>query len=169
MAAKSPNSSRTRSPGILRGVLVFLAMESTAVASLGTPLLPTVEDAYHVSLSASQWTLTVTLLIGAVATPLMGRLGDGRLRRQTAIGAIATMLAGCVLSAIPAGFMTFMTGEMWHVMLTHSILGRLAVAPDPSSPGPGFARGVARGLGPGNLVHDVFGARTLAPAFAAML
>ena len=69
----------------------------------------------------------------------------------------------CVESGRIVDFMTFMTGEMWHVMLTHSILGRLAVPADPSaSLGPGFARGVARGLGPGNLVHDMFGARTLA-------
>jgi 2-dehydro-3-deoxygalactonokinase len=59
-------------------------------------------------------------------------------------------------------FMTFMTGEIWHVMRTHSILGKLAVDPDAASAGPGFERGVARGLGPGNLAHDVFGARTLA-------
>jgi 2-dehydro-3-deoxygalactonokinase len=59
-------------------------------------------------------------------------------------------------------FMTFMTGEIWHVMRTHSILGKLAVDADAASAGPGFERGVARGLGPGNLAHDVFGARTLA-------
>jgi 2-dehydro-3-deoxygalactonokinase len=69
----------------------------------------------------------------------------------------------CVESGRIVDFMTFMTGEMWHVMLAHSLLGRLAVtAESPSPPGPGFARGVARGLGPGNLVHDAFGARTLA-------
>lgn len=111
MPSQNPARRPRRSDALLVAVLVFLAVESTAVASLGTPLLPTVEDAYHVSLSASQWTLTITLLIGAIATPVMGRLGDGRLRRQTAIGAIATMLAGCVLSAVPAGFLMFMTGR----------------------------------------------------------
>ena len=85
-------------------MLVFLAVQSTAVASLGTPLLPTVQRVERVSLAASQWTLTITLLAGAVATPLMGRLGDGRLRRLTTVGAVAVMLAGCVLSALPAGF-----------------------------------------------------------------
>src|SRR5215472_8260792 len=99
------------SPGLLAAVLMFLAVESTAVASLGTPLLPTVQRAEHVSLAASQWTLTITLLAGAVATPLMGRLGDGRLRRLTTVGAVAVMLAGCVLSAIPAGFAAFLTGR----------------------------------------------------------
>jgi MFS family permease len=104
-------SRLSRSPGVLVAVLVFLAVESTAVASLGTPLLPTIERTDHVSLAASQWALTVTLLVGAVATPVMGRLGDGRLRRQTTVAALAVMLAGCVLSALPAGFAPFLLGR----------------------------------------------------------
>ncbi|HEY7143816.1 MAG TPA: MFS transporter [Streptosporangiaceae bacterium] len=104
-------SRRPASPRLLAAVLVFLAVQSTAVASLGTPLLPTVQHVERVSLAASQWTLTITLLAGAVATPLMGRLGDGRLRRLTTVGAVAVMLAGCVLSAIPVGFPAFLTGR----------------------------------------------------------
>jgi MFS family permease len=96
---------------MLAAVLIFLAVQSTAVASLGTPLLPTVQHVERVSLTASQWTLTITLLAGAVATPLMGRLGDGRLRRLTTVGAVAVMLAGCVLSALPAGFPVFLAGR----------------------------------------------------------
>jgi MFS family permease len=95
----------------LAAVLVFLAVESTAVASLGTPLLPAVQKADHVSLAASQWALTITLLAGAVVTPVMGRLGDGRLRRATTVSAVAVMLAGCVLSALPAGFAVFLAGR----------------------------------------------------------
>lgn len=102
---------RRGSPALLTAVLVFLAVESTAVASLGTPLLPTVEKVDHVSLAGSQWALTISLLTGAVATPVMGRLGDGRLRRQTTLGAVAVMLIGCVLSALPAGFAVFLIGR----------------------------------------------------------
>ena len=104
-------SRRPVPPRMLAAVLVFLAVQSTAVASLGTPLLPTVQHVERVSLAASQWTLTITLLAGAVATPLMGRLGDGRLRRMTTVGAVAVMLAGCVLSALPAGFAAFLAGR----------------------------------------------------------
>lgn len=69
----------------------------------------------------------------------------------------------CVEAGRIVDFMTFMTGEMWNVMLAHSILGRLAVAPPAGAGiGPGHAKGVTRGLGPGNLAHDAFGARTLA-------
>jgi MFS family permease len=110
MSVSGP-SRRPLPPRLLAAVLVFLAVQSTAVASLGTPLLPTVQHVERVSLAASQWTLTITLLAGAVATPLMGRLGDGRLRRLTTVGAVAVMLAGCVLSAIPAGFGVFLAGR----------------------------------------------------------
>ena len=58
-------------------------------------------------------------------------------------------------------FATYMTGEMYNVLLQHSILGRLAQPADPK-PGSAFTRGVTRGLGAGGLSHDLFGARTLA-------
>jgi predicted MFS family arabinose efflux permease len=101
---------RTR-PAVLVAVLLFLAVESTAVASLGTPLLVAIQHADHVSLAASQWALTITLLSGSVATPLLGRLGDGRLRRPVTLGTVAVMLAGCVLSAWPAGFAALLAGR----------------------------------------------------------
>ncbi|MEP7329576.1 MAG: 2-dehydro-3-deoxygalactonokinase [Betaproteobacteria bacterium] len=60
-------------------------------------------------------------------------------------------------------FMSFMTGELWSVLLRHSILGRLAVPVSREAPpGAAYVRGVRCGLGPGGLGHDIFGARTLA-------
>lgn len=60
-------------------------------------------------------------------------------------------------------FATFMTGELFAVLLEHSILGRLArAAPLTIEPTAAFDRGLARGLEPGSLAHDAFGARTLA-------
>ena len=58
-------------------------------------------------------------------------------------------------------FQTFMTGELYAVLLEHSILGRLAERGTLAHDDDAFARGVARGLGAGGLSHDVFGARTL--------
>jgi len=60
-------------------------------------------------------------------------------------------------------FETHMTGELYAVLLAHSLLGRLADAANaPDVPGPAFSRGVARGLAGGGLGHLIFGARTLA-------
>lgn len=60
-------------------------------------------------------------------------------------------------------FLSFMTGELYAVMIAHSVLGRLARNSLPTSEmfGPAFLRGLDRGLGTGFLVHDMFGARTL--------
>ena len=41
--------------------------------------------------AAAQWTLTGTLLAGAVAIPLLARLGDGPRRRTTELGSLATV------------------------------------------------------------------------------
>jgi MFS family permease len=95
----------------LAAVLVFLAALSTAVSSLGAPLLVTIVHVERVSLAASQWTLTITLLVGAVAAPLMGRLGDGRHRRTATLAGVAVVTVGCVLSAVPAGFAILLTGR----------------------------------------------------------
>ena len=63
-------------------------------------------------------------------------------------------------------FATFMTGELYAVLLAHSILGRMAsdAARRRSAGGAAFARGVARGSAGDGLAHAIFGARTLALA-----
>ena len=60
-------------------------------------------------------------------------------------------------------FATWMTGELYAVLLDHSLLGRMAAREAPSTPD-AFDGGVRRGLDDGSLAHDIFGARTLALA-----
>ena len=59
-------------------------------------------------------------------------------------------------------FTTFMTGELYGVLIDHSMLGRLAGNEPGRFAREAFSRGVARGLDAGELSHDMFGARTLA-------
>jgi 2-dehydro-3-deoxygalactonokinase len=59
-------------------------------------------------------------------------------------------------------FTTFMTGELFGVLIDHSMLGRLAGHEPGRFVRDAFSRGVARGLAHGELLHDLFGARTLA-------
>lgn len=66
----------------------------------------------------------------------------------------------CVENGRIIDFVTYLTGELWHVLLQHSILGRLAVAGSGGAGTPAFLRGMERGAGDGSLMHDVFGART---------
>jgi MFS family permease len=92
-------------------VLVYLGLVTSIVSSLGAPLIPTIAHDTHVSLATAQWSLTISLLTGAVATPLLGRLGDGRHRRATVLVALLTVLAGCVLAALPGPFALLLCGR----------------------------------------------------------
>jgi MFS family permease len=80
-------------------VLVFLGVVVAVISSLGAPLIPTIATVDHVPLAEAQWSLTVTMLVGAVATPVMGRLGDGPGRRTVTLGAAAVVVLGSVLAA----------------------------------------------------------------------
>ncbi len=51
------------------------------------------------------------MLVGAVATPTMGRLGDGPRRRQVIITATAVVVLGSVLAALPLGFPMLVVGR----------------------------------------------------------
>ncbi|MFD7836151.1 MFS transporter [Streptomyces sp. NPDC059761] len=86
---------------LLVPALVFIALVVAAVASLGTPLITSVATSFHVSLGSAQWTLTVALLSGAVATPVLGRLGAGRHRRATILATLAVVVAGSALTVLP--------------------------------------------------------------------
>ncbi|GAA2151204.1 MFS transporter [Kitasatospora kazusensis] len=92
-------------------VLVFLGMVVAVISSLGAPLVPTIAAMDHVSLSDAQWSLTITLLVGAVATPAMGRLGDGPRRRAVILGGAVVVLLGSVLAALPLGFGWLVAGR----------------------------------------------------------
>lgn len=58
------------------------------------------------------------------------------------------------------GFHTHMTGEVYEVLVKHSILGRLMAADAPFD-ADAFERGVRRAGEPGGLLHHIFGTRTL--------
>jgi MFS family permease len=91
--------------------LVFVGLVVAAVGSLGAPLIPTVARDTGVSGAAAQWTLTGTLLVGAVATPVLGRLGDGPHRRRVVLTALAIVLAGSALTVLPLGFGGLLVGR----------------------------------------------------------
>ncbi|MFD9060754.1 MFS transporter [Kitasatospora purpeofusca] len=91
--------------------LVFVALVVAAVASLGTPLVTSVATTFHVSLDSAQWTLTITLLSGAVATPVLGRLGAGPHRRATILATLAIVVAGSALTVLPLPFAWLLVGR----------------------------------------------------------
>jgi MFS family permease len=93
------------------GVLLFVVMVTGIISSLGAPLIPSISDDLGVSLSAAQWSLTATLLVGVISSPVMGRLGDGPRRRETLLGGLAVVTAGCIIAALAHSLLLLVAGR----------------------------------------------------------
>ncbi|MBT2209318.1 MFS transporter [Actinomadura sp. NEAU-AAG7] len=92
--------------------LVFVALVVAVVGSLGAPLITEVAGGFGVSLAAAQWTLTAPLLVGALATPVLGRLGAGPHRRRVVLATLAVVVAGSLLTVVPSAFGWLLAGRV---------------------------------------------------------
>jgi predicted MFS family arabinose efflux permease len=104
-------ATATGRQALLGPVLILTAAVVSIISSLGAPLLVTVARQFHTSISTAQWSLTVTLIIGAVASPVLGRLGDGRRRRETIIVSLSLVTVGGVLTAVAPSFAVLLIGR----------------------------------------------------------
>lgn len=91
--------------------LVFIGMVVAVGSSLGAPLVPLLSAVDHVSLGEAQWSVTLPFLVSAVATPAMGRLGDGPHRRAVILAGLGSVVCGGVLAALPLSFGWLLTGR----------------------------------------------------------
>jgi MFS family permease len=96
---------------LLVPALMFIALVVAAVASLGAPLITSVATTFDVSLDSAQWTLTAPLLSGAVATPVLGRLGAGAHRRAAILATLAVVVLGSALTVLPLPFAGLLAGR----------------------------------------------------------
>src|SRR6201996_7100578 len=99
-----PNPSPTSKPDHVGrefvAVLVGITLVVAIISSLGAPLLPDVAKDLGVSLPSAQWSLTAALIAGAIAAPVLGRLGDGRHRRRAVLWALVVVSAGGVIAGL---------------------------------------------------------------------
>lgn len=91
--------------------LVTIAFLGAVIGGVGAPLITSVALNLDVPLDAAQWTLTVTLFAGAIAAPVLGRLGTGPHRRTTIFVTLALVALGGLLTAIPAPFAVLLVGR----------------------------------------------------------
>ncbi|HWV22976.1 MAG TPA: MFS transporter [Thermomicrobiales bacterium] len=92
-------------------MLIFSALNMSIVSTLGTPMIPTISHELGVSLETAQWLLTVTLLVGAVVTPVAGRLADGQYRKMVIVGSLGLVCIGAVIAALVRNFPVFLFGR----------------------------------------------------------
>lgn len=91
--------------------LLFIGTVVSIISSLGAPLIPTIAADLGTTLSSAQWSLTATMLVGAVATPVIGRLGDGPWRREVLLLCLTAVTLGGALAAIAGSLPVLVAGR----------------------------------------------------------
>jgi len=87
--------------GIILVLLSFTAMMVMFIEIMLVPALPIIAQDFNDTSGWISWVLSVYLLVGAVATPLLGRLGDIYGKKKVLVIAMAVYilaLAGCSIS-----------------------------------------------------------------------
>jgi predicted MFS family arabinose efflux permease len=92
-------------------VLTAVTMVTGIISSLGAPLIPSVARTLHISLDSAQWSLTIALLSGAIAAPIMGRLGDGPRRRETIVGGLLIVFTGSIIAGLAHSLIVLVAGR----------------------------------------------------------
>ncbi|AZS87604.1 MFS transporter [Streptomyces griseoviridis] len=95
-------------------VVPVLAFAGIVVAVMQTLLVPVIKDLPQLldtAPSNATWVLTSTLLSGAVATPIMGRLGDLFGKRRMLIFSLAVMVVGALVSALTSQLLLMIVGR----------------------------------------------------------
>ena len=114
--------------------LVVVVVVASLVGSLGAPLIPAIARESDVPLALAQWTLTAAMLVGAVTTPLLGRLGDGRHRRRVVLCTLSAVMLGCLLSAMTTNIAVLIAGRSLQGTGLGLVPLGLAIARDHLSP-----------------------------------
>ncbi|MFE0145567.1 MFS transporter [Nonomuraea sp. NPDC059007] len=100
VAATAERMTPTRNPWPGVVVLAFAASVAAVQNTAVVPLLPILQRELNASLTAVSWTLTISLLVSAVATPLLSRFGDMYGKRRVILGALALLIIGSIIAAV---------------------------------------------------------------------
>lgn len=100
VVAPESRETSTRNPWPAVIALSFAAAIASLQNTAVVPLLPVLQRELNTSLSGVTWTLTLSLLVGAVSTPLLSRFGDMYGRRRMILGALVLLVIGSVMGAL---------------------------------------------------------------------
>ncbi|MEU9063214.1 MFS transporter [Streptomyces sp. NPDC048430] len=92
-------------------MLALAGLLASLQQTLVVPLIPDLPEILDVGPTTASWAVTVTILTGAVATPIVSRLADMVGKRRMVVVALVTMTAGSIFVAVGGGFVTTVAGR----------------------------------------------------------
>ncbi|MET7368043.1 MFS transporter [Streptomyces sp. NPDC005566] len=98
-------------PRFAVGVLAFCGVVVAVMQTIVVPLLPHIPALTGATPAAASWLVTVTLLTGAVFTPVLGRVGDMYGKRRVLLASLGVLVVGSVLCAVSSHIGVLITGR----------------------------------------------------------
>lgn len=98
----------------MAAIAAVLCLTGTVVSLLQTmvvPLIPEFPAIFGVSQDDGSWLITITLLTGAVGTPIISRLADMFGKRRMLLVSLATMIAGSLVAVLGGNFAAALVGR----------------------------------------------------------
>ncbi|MDH6629701.1 EmrB/QacA subfamily drug resistance transporter [Streptomyces sp. LBL] len=98
-------------PNAVVAVLAFSGIVVALMQTLVIPIVPDLPRLLDAPASDTAWTVTATLLAGAVATPVMGRLGDMYGKRRMLMVSVVMLVIGSVACALSDALVPMVIGR----------------------------------------------------------
>ncbi|MFD7246570.1 MFS transporter [Streptomyces massasporeus] len=101
-------------PSRPNGVVAVLALAGIVVSLMQTlviPIVPELPNYLDASAANAAWAVTATLLAAAVATPVVGRLGDMFGKRRLLLVSIVLLVSGSVVCALSDSLVPMIVGR----------------------------------------------------------
>lgn len=92
-------------------VLAATGMTVSIMQTLVVPLTPVLPQLFNTSAANTSWVITATLLVAAVATPVMGRLGDLFGKKRMLLVCVGFLAASSVVCAVGDSLVTAIVGR----------------------------------------------------------
>ncbi|MEU1803344.1 MFS transporter [Streptomyces sp. NPDC019937] len=109
--ASGPPPVNAPRPNTVVAVLAFAGIVVSLMQTLVIPLVPELPALLHASAADATWAITATLLAGAVATPVMGRLGDMYGKRRMLLVSLSMLVAGSAVGALSDSLAPMVVGR----------------------------------------------------------
>ncbi|WP_141312345.1 MFS transporter [Streptomyces spinoverrucosus] len=109
--APTGGSAPPRSNAVV-AVLAFAGIVVSLMQTLVIPIVPELPRLLNASSSNTAWAVTATLLAAAVATPVMGRLGDMYGKRRMLLVSVVMLVAGSVTAALSDSLAPVIVGRV---------------------------------------------------------
>jgi MFS family permease len=99
-------------PSLTFAILALSVGSFATLQSLVVPVLPVIQSDLHTTTAGVTWVMTAWLIAAAVATPLLGRVGDIVGKRRVLVLALLAVALGSVIAAVAPSIGVLVAGRV---------------------------------------------------------